>query len=276
VFCRQFLHILDISTDLTPHEGDEDNEGELQWDVEWMAILQKTHSLLRTSMGMCPLPKEVEPVTDQEYQDMKLKLEAAYGLGMHIPNIKPQQVHTRGLFEPSQHNKKWGNSGQYKGKGAVSPRLHSGNIQTDKLLAALDLPHIWTVPSNTAVKGSISETSALAMFSSELIGKRKLLSLPSPVHSTENEVDVVNDCGNVEVNNFQPHQLSDLRPPPPPLVAHSNSSIILDSKSSVYDGWYPPLPSSPPPITLSSSSSATAVVSCEYKPTVEDPNALDI
>lgn len=202
---------------------------------------------------------------------MKLKLQAAYGLGMHIPNIKPQPVRTRGLFEPQQHSKKWGNKDQYKGKGVSSPCIQSGNAQTDRVLSALGLPHIWTVPSDTEsnLNESIPEMNVLAMFSSELTGKRKLLSLPSPIHTTDND----DACGLVNSSTVEKMPLppysyqqshSKPSPPPLPLVIHNNS-IVFDNKSSDYGGWYPPLPLSPPPSS-----------SCESKPLVEDPNALDI
>jgi hypothetical protein len=54
------LRILEVEVD-----GGEGGEGVLQFDVEWLAVLRKTHHLLSTSRGPCRMPLEVEPATAQ-------------------------------------------------------------------------------------------------------------------------------------------------------------------------------------------------------------------
>jgi hypothetical protein len=47
------------------HDVDVKEEEELQFDVEWLAVLRKTHGLLRPHRGNVTMPAQVYSVTEQ-------------------------------------------------------------------------------------------------------------------------------------------------------------------------------------------------------------------
>jgi hypothetical protein len=48
------------------HSGSGDSvSDELQFDLEWLAVLHRTHTLLQTHSGVVHMPQEVHPVTEQ-------------------------------------------------------------------------------------------------------------------------------------------------------------------------------------------------------------------
>ena len=112
---RQFIEIIDISVAQSA-EG----KKELHFDVEWLAIMTKTHHLLSTSRGNVTLPAIASPVTSAEEDGIRSLLSAEYGSSLTIP-------------EPSLPSFRESLSGE-------------GNAQTDRLLRCLGLPHIWTRP----------------------------------------------------------------------------------------------------------------------------------
>ena len=113
--CRQFIEVIEIPV---PQSAEEKKE--LHFDVEWLAIMTKTHHLLSTSRGNVTLPAVTSPVTSAEEDGVRSLLSAEYGSSLTIP-------------EPSLPSFRESLSGE-------------GNAQTDRLLRCLGLPHIWTRP----------------------------------------------------------------------------------------------------------------------------------
>jgi hypothetical protein len=124
-------------------------EKSLHFDLEWLAILKRTHRYLSTSAGRIDLPSDVEPITEsvripayspqllQELTDVQERILHAFG-NMKIPHLVPL---------PRQCD---------------SPR-QEGNIYTDRLLEALGLDHIWTVATQRSDCEIPSDANAISI-----------------------------------------------------------------------------------------------------------------
>ena len=131
---REFLQILTIPP---PEEGErnqifnKDSSYTLEWDLEWLGIIQRTHHLLHTFKQRPPpglqIPRSLQPMSsEQDLIAIKRHVEASFlSTGLEIPCVHPRAV---------------------LGGSAGQATPHRGNVQTDKLLTALQVPHIWTVP----------------------------------------------------------------------------------------------------------------------------------
>eukprot|EP01038_Epipyxis_sp_PR26KG_P014943 gene14943-20101_t len=150
---RQFLHIISIpqTNPLAPNQ-----KLEISFDSEWLAIIHKTHHLLQTTRNHVNMPAMVEPVTKEELLAMEIKIKREYGEDMIIPNILPSQPPLPPPPFPTsdsynnynQKNQNYNNNryNRNHNNSNIPPAVHQGSLQTDRLLSAMELPHIWTVP----------------------------------------------------------------------------------------------------------------------------------
>jgi len=130
---RDFLQILTIPAPagFAPSAGGSpDAPYELEFDLEWMGILQRTHHLLHTSRQRLGLPSTLQPMAPSEdLQALRRRLQGRTGAAaLTIPPIGPRPA---------------------LGGAAGEVTYHRGNTQTDALLTALELPHVWTIPVPT-------------------------------------------------------------------------------------------------------------------------------
>lgn len=125
----------------------------LEWDVEWLAILQRTHHLLHTGRQRQGVPGTLQPMASAaNLQVLRSRLQTQTGVaGLVIPSIEPR--------EPL-------------GGGAGEVTYHRGNAQTDTLLQALELPHVWTIPVPEMEGGTMAAAAAQVL------------------HVDENEIDI--------------------------------------------------------------------------------------
>jgi len=147
---------------------------EIEFDLEWLAVLRRTHNLLQTHRGVVQLPQEIQPVTKQELIEVRDLVQRHYG-SLYIPAVEGvQPTVIAGECIPTsspdggyqqQHNRYGGRGNNVVGGGRSSRGRSGGgcnarqvtlfnptsrvtplgNAQTDHLLTALGLPHIWTV-----------------------------------------------------------------------------------------------------------------------------------
>jgi hypothetical protein len=89
-------------------------------------VLHATHSLLSTSYAAQRLPNMPLGLSPSTMDKVKSALIEEYGEDLAIPNIAPTSMDT---------------------VMCTSTPYREGDRQTDRLLAALKLPHIWTIPS---------------------------------------------------------------------------------------------------------------------------------
>lgn len=135
---RPFLQILSI-----PVSGcDREYKGErcLEYDAEWLAILRRSHNLLSTHPRDVAMPAELHPATDDEIAAINSHFASLPG-GLIVPEMP----------EDCRHNIK---------------SSCNGNLQTDRFLDLLGLPHIWTepctpLPSDQAISANICAAHAL-------------------------------------------------------------------------------------------------------------------
>jgi lariat debranching enzyme len=110
---RSFIEVLDMSVAVN-----EDTSEDLTFDVEWMTILAKTHSLLSVTSGRVDMPKQCLGMTSDDVESVRRRLIAEYGNELKIPILSLEDF-----------------------AASVSA---SGNVQSDRLLGTLGLQHIWT------------------------------------------------------------------------------------------------------------------------------------
>jgi lariat debranching enzyme len=131
---RQYLQILQIS----PTTSDEKvrNLRRLCYDVEWLAILRKVHSLTpRHRSENIRLPSTCEYVTPDE-------IAAVASLFPSPPEIPLNFTATVNPYRPL-----YPGAENYPINGILPyPTADCGNPQTDFLLQVLNLPHVITVP----------------------------------------------------------------------------------------------------------------------------------
>jgi len=141
---RDFLQILRVSKSdpergrvLQPSKtssssgGGDDGGYQLEHDLQWLAILSKTHSLLNDTKTVVTMPQVFPNITQEDQADVMARVQAFTGReSLHIAAFPPQPV------QPSQPDR--------------------GNAQTDSFLAMLGLPHCWTVPSVSTVVRAVA------------------------------------------------------------------------------------------------------------------------
>ena len=129
---RDFLQLLSVPS--PPPMSEKDSTGNIEYDLEWLSIVSRTHHLLDTSaqarVDAEALMKAAQwsgHLEESEIQRLRGLVTSAPGAhGLTIPNVAPV------VLQPT------GRRGRPQQKG---------NAQTDRFLAMLNLPHIWTVPN---------------------------------------------------------------------------------------------------------------------------------
>jgi hypothetical protein len=91
------------------------------FDLDWLATLEKTHSLLSTQTSPVSLPPSLQPPTKAEVNLLRDRLLLLNKGDLLIQNIPPLTDIPKSL-------------------------RHEGNTQTDFLLKVLQKDHIWTIP----------------------------------------------------------------------------------------------------------------------------------
>ena len=126
---REFLQILKIST-VGPSSIDNafhpiSSSSFLQYDMEWLAILRKTHNLLSMRRGVVEMPLAVVPPSDEDIKEVKdIFLNLPFG-----ERIPPRHHCSRGRNDDG------------------SARCE----QTDELFEMLGIKHLWMETSATGV-----------------------------------------------------------------------------------------------------------------------------
>ena len=128
---RAFLQVLTIPAPAGYARDEDEHEYapyELRHTVEWLSVLQRTHRYLqpvRRPAAPHKVPCHLQPLaTPAELQELCSGLQAYYGARLAVPGVLPRPI-------------------AFSATGVTE---HRGDPQTDRLLAALGLPHVWTVP----------------------------------------------------------------------------------------------------------------------------------
>jgi len=118
---------------------------QLSFDLEWLAVLRRTHGLTKLTRSNVSVPDSVEPVSDQELAEVEQLIRQSNNGDLVIPNIEPTGVDSEfGSKKP-----------RIDGGSVFCEPVRMGNSQTDSLLGALGLNHICTVP-HTPLSSSVS------------------------------------------------------------------------------------------------------------------------
>lgn len=121
---KDFLQVLPMAVPC--HE-----EPILKVDCEWLAILRGTHHLATTSTYSNGMPEEKVDIQQQDMDWVKDRVEMVNA----SRNVKDALAWPFNfVMDPLQ-----------VGSGL---RMRNGNVQTDELLAMLELPHVVTIPHN--------------------------------------------------------------------------------------------------------------------------------
>lgn len=123
---RHYLTIVDIPIDQPRLENPK-----LEYDLEWLAILRKTHHWSNTSPHRVSVPDELVTIDDQDLHWIRERLPS-----MQIPEN----------FVPTVPAIADGVSMESIPKTLPPPLRQMGNPQTDAFLQLLELPHIITIP----------------------------------------------------------------------------------------------------------------------------------
>ena len=116
---REFLQILKFPCNFSSCEASTNSSSLLQYDLEWLAILKKTHHLLKIKRGVVEIPQQLYPPTDSDIQEIK-EILSRLPLGICIP------PHTQGMGQP--------------GSNEMTIPKENGS---DEVLRMLGLEHIW-------------------------------------------------------------------------------------------------------------------------------------
>jgi hypothetical protein len=132
---RQYLSILHVPIDI-PKE-----KVRLEYDLEWLAILRKTHKLTSKERRRVEVPSEIVEVSDSDIAWVRDRLKGeAVEPTLTIPDSFSATVpsYSHPMFRQS-----------------VRPLPVMGNPQTDKLFKILELDHVLTVPYSQDQSSSI-------------------------------------------------------------------------------------------------------------------------
>lgn len=146
---RQFMEFLRVPRQRT--HGDE-SQLQLSFDLEWLAVLRRTHDLTKVTRNTVSVPDSVQPVSDQELADVEHLIRQSNNGNLVIQNIEP-------LSTQNDHGDK-----RPRVDGLFCEPVRMGNAQTDWLLNTLDLSHICTVPHT--ILSPVSATSQVDTSSS--------------------------------------------------------------------------------------------------------------
>lgn len=149
---RDFLQVIAV-----PRPAGNESEGihgsRLEYDVEWLAIVKKLHSLLQTGRHVVTVPATMSLPSPQEIMEVEESIRALNNNTLYIPNVSPM---TAPLCQPIQ----------------------PADPQTDFLLSVLGLPHVWTSPSATTCdieKHQNAEISNMCLERNELDPKSAMI-----------------------------------------------------------------------------------------------------
>jgi len=108
-------------------------KGVLEYDPEWLAVLQKTHYLTCAERRRTHCPRELVHVTEEDIQSIRERL-VGWGQDSETPLAIPQNF---SITVPP-----------HASHGSTTPLPMMGNPQTDDILNLLGLDHVITVPYN--------------------------------------------------------------------------------------------------------------------------------
>ena len=121
---RQYMSVVHVPV------AEKEENPQLEYDAEWLAIIKKTHNLTQTTQRSVSLPDTCQTVTENEIQWIRDR----FGASLVIPdNFEPTMPAHVGSPHPLPHP-------------LPPPFPKMGNPQTDQLLERLDLKHINTMP----------------------------------------------------------------------------------------------------------------------------------
>eukprot|EP00605_Chrysophyceae_sp_TOSAG23-4_P001345 GSChrysophyteH1.ASY1.ANO1.1462.1 assembled CDS len=125
---RKFLQVLTIPCPDGFIPESANTKLTLQYDLEWLSILQRTHEYLEERKHrLVTIPANLQPeATEAELRALRCRIITHYG-SLDIPNIDSHPI----IENDSRSTE------------------HQGNAQTDSLLEVLGLPHVWTVPQSS-------------------------------------------------------------------------------------------------------------------------------
>jgi lariat debranching enzyme len=121
---RNYLSIVHIPIDISTENIS------LEYDVEWLATLLKTHALTKIERADVSLPPAPTPITQNEIEQVRQRV----GTSLIIPtDFAPTVPPHLGPVSPVPHR-------------LPPPLPRQGNPQTDQFLQMLGLEHITTIP----------------------------------------------------------------------------------------------------------------------------------
>jgi len=148
---RQHLQILNIVVDEECDDDDEESHDaggekvahQLEYDLEWLAILKKTHALTRAHPSFVAVPREPLTVSEDDLEDVRARLRRRHAesrsRGAEESRGNPFAVPRNFRVTVPPHD----------APGSHVPPCGGrmiGNPQTDELLRVMGLPHVVTVP----------------------------------------------------------------------------------------------------------------------------------
>jgi hypothetical protein len=153
------------------------DNAKLEYDLEWLAVVRKTHSLtMATSerIQVPPKPSYCQPL-DLQWIEERLGKEIPLNFHRNVPSYV-------GPSHPLPHP-------------LPPPYSIMGNRQTDELLNVLGLVHITTVPfleSSERIKSSISNETDIREVGK---GSDSGIFFSASDQSDENAIDLDDECG---------------------------------------------------------------------------------
>jgi lariat debranching enzyme len=206
---RQYLSILHVPSTV-PRE-----EARLEYDVEWLAILQKTHHLTCTQRRRVEVSRETMEVSDSDMEEIVTRLKGQGRRdddddnGLAVPDNFCQTVplYSDPLFQKNSN---------------CPPFQAMGNPQTDMLLDVLGLEHVLTVPSDPDLTPEA--------ISSILQGTHLSSAAPAPVDANEINIDDLSDGSeDKEKQGEEQHSNKDAKVQVPPENGDENEIDIESS-----------------------------------------------
>jgi lariat debranching enzyme len=130
---RPYLSIVHIPVD--DHRTTEDSSAALCYDLEWLTVLAKTHTLTSAGCsGYVTVPDTPTPVTAQDMELIRQRVGPSLAIRTDFVRTVPAHM---GRASPLPHR-------------LPPPLPRQGNPQTDRFLNMLGLEHITTIPYRPA------------------------------------------------------------------------------------------------------------------------------
>ena len=136
---RQYLSILHLENECSREEA------RLEYDLEWLAILRKTHKLTRTERRKVAIPDDLEDITDEDIQWVENRLQAKNG------EDEDENSAFRSIPLKFQPTVPYDSDRCFRLNARCPPLPPMGNPQTDFLLDLLELDHILTIPFDASL-----------------------------------------------------------------------------------------------------------------------------